>query len=79
MPLWLQVAAMNKNFATILLAVVLITVLSAAASGYIAIVYGSNMSPSLSEFQQKLSYLFMTGSGAIIGLLGGRASAREDH
>jgi hypothetical protein len=52
--------------------VVLITIQSAVGAAYIAIVYGANMSSSLGEFQQKLSYLFITGSGAITGLLGGR-------
>jgi hypothetical protein len=33
------------------------------------------MSPSLAEYQEKLSCLFTAGAGAIIGLLGGRASS----
>jgi hypothetical protein len=70
---------MGSHFRATLVSVVLISILSAVSSGYIAIVYGANMSPSLGEFQQRLSYLFMTGSGAIIGLLGGRASGSDER
>jgi hypothetical protein len=70
---------MGSRFRAILVSAVLISIVSAVGAGYIAIVYGANVSPSLGEFQQRLSCLFMTGSGAIIGLLGGRASGSGER
>jgi hypothetical protein len=66
---------MNKQFLLIFCSVVTLTILCGGVDGYIAIEYGGNMSPSLAEYQEKLSCLFTAGAGAIIGLLGGRASS----
>lgn len=66
---------MSRYFPLILISVVALTVLCGAGAGFIAVVYGNSMSPSLAGFQQNLSCLFTAGAGAVIGLLGGRASA----
>jgi hypothetical protein len=66
---------MNKQFLLIFSAVVALTIICGGVDGYIAIAYGGRISPSLAEYQEKLSSLFTAGAGAIIGLLGGRASS----
>jgi hypothetical protein len=65
---------MSRQFLLVFVSVVFLTILCGFASGYIAVVYGTQMSPSLAEYQEKLSCLFTAGAGAIIALLGGRAA-----
>ena len=64
---------MSRQFLLVFVSVVFLTILCGCASGYIAVVY-PQMSPSLAEYQEKLSCLFTAGGGAIIALLGGRAA-----
>jgi hypothetical protein len=60
---------MNKHFA-VFVAVVLITLSSALAAGYLVLVDGAQMPGLVSAFVERLSSVFTAGAGAIIALLG---------
>jgi hypothetical protein len=62
---------MNKPFAaSVLVAVVLITLSSALTAGYLVLVAGPQMPSLVSAFVERLSSVFTAGAGAIIALLG---------
>jgi hypothetical protein len=65
---------MKKHFPMVLAAVGGITLLSGIGSGVLAIIYGSEMSAVLADYQRSLNFLFVVGSGAIFALLAVRSS-----
>jgi len=63
---------MSWRFLVVFLSVLFLTIVCGGGAGIIAIAWGTQMSPSLAEYQEELSRLFTAGALAIITLLGSR-------